>query len=80
MENSIILLLRYLGAEDQEKGNEFILQNEKLRIDVNNNFLAMRVDKCRNELKREILKHHSPKISITQIDVSVVCLAGKISL
>ena len=58
VENNITLLLRYPAAENQDKGNDFILQGEKLRRDINHNFLAMRVDKCRHELKGEILKHH----------------------
>ena len=74
MENNITLLLRYPVAENQDKGNDFILQGEKLRRDINNNFLAMRVDKCRHELKGEILKHHSFRISITQLNAFVVAV------
>lgn len=29
-----MLLLRYPAAENQEKGNEFILQGERLRTDI----------------------------------------------
>lgn len=35
-------------AENPKKGNEFILRGERLKIDINNNFLAIRVDRCRN--------------------------------
>ena len=82
MENNITLLLRYPAAENQEKGNDFIPQGEKLRVDINNNFLAIRVGKCRHELKGEILKQHSLEISITQLHapVVVVWLFGIISL
>lgn len=72
VENNITLLLRYPAAENQDKGNDFILQGEKLRRERNNHFLAMRVDECRHELKGEILKHHSLKISITQLYAFVV--------
>ena len=72
MENNITLLSRYPAAENQDKENDFILQGEKLRRDRNNHFLAMRVDECRHELKGEILKHHSLKISITQLYAFVV--------
>ena len=73
MENNITLLLRYPAAENQDKGNDFILQGEKLRRDINHNFLAMRVDKCRHELKGEILKHHFLKISINPIICFCCC-------
>lgn len=74
VENNITSLLRYPAAENQDKGNDFILQGEKLRSYINHNFLAMRVDKCRHELKGEILKHHSLKISITQLYAFVVAV------
>lgn len=48
VESKITLLLRYPTAENPEKGNEFILRGKRLKIDINSNFLAIRIDACRN--------------------------------
>lgn len=52
----------------------------KEEIDINNNFLTMKIDKYRDKLKKEILKAHSPSDSITPSPVVAVAVARLVGM